>query len=156
MRQESGKIFHPHPVSLYRDLAHEWFNHLRTAGLSQSFINTIQNATSSSNRHVKTVSGESFRNGVLRHRIFPSSGAILSFLQDFIDKCIVGFDGKTAGVHGLSVHERGTERLLPISKPIPPSWDQFQSSSPAIPLSHLNTSIAVQAVQRDSCVSYSG
>lgn len=123
-------------------LAREWCN-LNTVGLPQSVINTIQSARASSTRSLYDCKWRVFEEWCLRegHVSFQCPvGAILSFLQDLIDKhkafstikvylaaiaaCHVGFDGKTAGQHPLVCRfMKGARRLLPVSKPLTPPWD---------------------------------
>ncbi|XP_067221487.1 uncharacterized protein [Chanodichthys erythropterus] len=123
-------------------LAREWFN-LNTTGLSDSVIRTIQNARASSTRSLYECKWGVFERWCATKREIPfqcSVAVVLSFLQDLIDQrkafstikvflaaisaCHIGFDNKTVGQHPLVCRfMKGARRVLPVSKPLSPSWD---------------------------------
>ena len=148
----------PRPVGLAR----EWFN-LSLTGLSQSVVNTIQNARASSTRSLYDCKWRVFEDWCAKAHEIPFQcpvGTILSFLQDLIDQmkafstvkvylaaisaCHVGFDGKPAGQHPLVCRfMKGARRLLPITKTMSPSWDlavvlEALSSHPFEPLDNVD------------------
>lgn len=123
-------------------LAPEWLS-LTTAGLPQNVIHTIQSARAASTRSLYDRKWKIFEAWCIKEGVFPfncSLSVVLSFLQNLIDKgrafstvkvylaaisaCHIGFNGKTLGQHPLICRfMKGARRLLPVSRPISPSWD---------------------------------
>ncbi|XP_049341328.1 uncharacterized protein LOC125805033 [Astyanax mexicanus] len=151
----------PSPLGLTR----EWFN-LSATGLPPNVIKTIQSARAPSTRSLygyKWGVFEQWCSDKLETPFQCSVGIILSFLQDLIDKgrsfstvkvylaaiasCHVGFEGKTVGQHPLVCRfMKGARRLLPVSKPLSPSWDlslvlEALSAAPFEPLDQVDFKI---------------